>query len=168
MTVGIVGGPKLADREQRITHRWHATHSGESEIDNTILGVSDRKRQVSHGDARSRLPVYTRHGRTFIKLRAWRSLRRDERVATSARGFEAMRRSVQAARVAPFSMGNATGGVAAADSFVCGRRTGLGSICGPEGTLAMLEAFVDVSAIPAGLRSGAVLHRGRKRLAFVR
>eukprot|EP00965_Chrysotila_dentata_P255123 6212109-Pleurochrysis_carterae.AAC.2 len=59
------------------------------------------------------------HGRMFTKsftcgLRAWRSLWRAVRVATRARGFEVMCKSVHAVRAGHFTSTGATGGWSAA------------------------------------------------------
>eukprot|EP00965_Chrysotila_dentata_P184426 6088574-Pleurochrysis_carterae.AAC.2 len=96
------------------------------------------------------------HGRM---LRAWRSLRRAVRVATSARGLEVMRKSVHAAGgVFVISRGAAGDAFAAAGSE---RR----------GVAAVSASFVDAgqaSKSTDGARACIDLHRAPKTLAFAR
>eukprot|EP00965_Chrysotila_dentata_P149641 4941287-Pleurochrysis_carterae.AAC.2 len=84
MTIRIIRRPELTNRKHGITHGWNTSYVGQGEINHTVLRVSRGQRQVPHGDARSRFPIYSRY--CLI------------RVATRARGLEEIRKSTQVAR----------------------------------------------------------------------
>eukprot|EP00965_Chrysotila_dentata_P248607 6208433-Pleurochrysis_carterae.AAC.5 len=99
-------------------------------------------------------------GRTLVRspmLRAWRSLRRAEQVATRARGLEAIRRSVHAVRVDSLLAGVVSVCTTRDGSSACGTgvRQGLGG--GPAAGRAKSDAFANASAGCAALRSETIL-----------
>eukprot|EP00965_Chrysotila_dentata_P254614 6211939-Pleurochrysis_carterae.AAC.3 len=61
MAIRIICSPQLTDREQRIAHGRYTAYVCQSELNDTVLRVAGRERQVPHRDARTRLPIYTRN-----------------------------------------------------------------------------------------------------------
>eukprot|EP00965_Chrysotila_dentata_P221041 6192156-Pleurochrysis_carterae.AAC.5 len=91
--------------------------------------------------------------RMFTRLRAWRSLRRAVRVATRARGLEAMRKSMHASRgadiaarcdVASCRLCCADCSVATSGSGRCGSLGTAGSIDADDGTHRERHKFASV------------------------
>eukprot|EP00965_Chrysotila_dentata_P060083 1992728-Pleurochrysis_carterae.AAC.1 len=93
------------------------------------------------------------------RLRAWRSLRRAVRVATRARGFEVMRKSVHAVRACPFTSNGASDGLSAA--IAVDRCAGVATASVPSGN--KVRALGRAESLPAGDDP----HRGPKTFASV-